>query len=89
MGIVAYKVDFFATAQREIAFSKWMRRERPDITLTQVKFETPAQSGLVAYLDCHPDLDGLFVVWDEPAVLSVREISRRAAAPGDDNRRFG
>ena len=83
VGIVAYKVDFFATAQREIAFSKWMRRERPDITLTQVKFETPAQSGRVVgpYLDGHPDLDGLFVVWDEPAVLSVREVSRRPRRP--------
>ena len=39
--IVAYNVDFFATAQREIAFDKWMRRERPDITLTQLKFEIP------------------------------------------------
>ena len=41
--IVAYNVDFFATAQREIAFGKWMRHERPDITLTQLKFEVPAQ----------------------------------------------
>ena len=83
VGIVAYKIDFFATAQREIAFAKWMRRERPDITLTQVKFETPAQSGLVVgpYLDGHPDLDGLFVVWDEPAVESVHEISRRPQRP--------
>ena len=83
VGIVAYKIDFFATAQREIAFSKWMQRERPDIALTQMKFETPAQSGLVVgpYLDCHPDLDGLFVVWDEPAVESLREISRRPRRP--------
>ena len=83
VGIVAYKVDFFATAQREIAFSKWMGRERPDITLTQMKFATPAQSGLVVgpYLDRHPDLDGLFVVWDEPAVETVREISRRPRRP--------
>lgn len=83
VGVVAYKVDFFATAQREIAFSKWMRRERPDIVLTQVKFETPAKSGLVIgpYLDRHPNLDGLFVVWDEPAVESVREISCRPRRP--------
>lgn len=83
VGIVAYKVDFFATAQREIAFSKWMRRERPDIALTQMKFETPAQSGRVVgpYLDGHPDLDGLFVVWDEPAVEAVHEIARRPRRP--------
>ena len=83
VGIVAYQVDFFATAQREIAFSRWMRRERPDIALTQMKFATPAQSGSVVgpYLDCHPDLDGLFVVWDEPAVESLREIARRPRRP--------
>jgi len=79
VGVVAYRIDFFATAQREIAFSKWMRRERPDIALTQVKFDTPARSGLVVgpYLDRHPNLDGLFVVWDEPAVEVAREISCR------------
>ena len=83
VGIVAYKVDFFATAQREIAFSKWMQRQRPDVALTQMKFETPAQSGLVVgpYLDCHRDLDGLFVVWDEPAVEMMREIARRPLRP--------
>ena len=41
--VVAYNIDFFATAQREIAFDKWMRRERPDITLTQLKFEIPGR----------------------------------------------
>lgn len=83
VGIVAYKVDFFATAQREIAFCKWMRRERPDVALTQMKFETPAQSGLAVgpYLDSHPEISGLFVVWDEPAVVSVHEIARRPRRP--------
>ena len=83
VGIVAYKVDFFATAQREIAFSRWMRRERPDVALTQIKFDTPAQSGLAIgpYLDRHPDISGLFVVWDEPAVVSVHEIARRVRRP--------
>ncbi len=83
VGIVAYKVDFFATAQREIAFCKWMKRERPDVALSQVKFETPAQSGLAvgAYLDGHPEISGLFVVWDEPAVIAVPEIARRLRRP--------
>ena len=83
VGIVAYKVDFFATAQREIAFCKWMQRERPDVALTQIKFETPAQSGLVVgpYLESHPEISGLFVVWDEPAVVSVNEIARRVRRP--------
>ena len=83
VGIVAYKVDFFATAQREIAFCRWMKRERPDVALTQMKFETPTQSGLAvgAYLDRHPGISGLFVVWDEPAVAAVHEIARRLRCP--------
>jgi ribose transport system substrate-binding protein len=81
--IVAYNVDFFATAQREIAFGKWMRRERPDITLTQLKFETPGTAGSAVgpYLDANPDLDGLFVVWDEPAVASLPVFAGRSRLP--------
>lgn len=81
--VVAYNVDFFATAQREIAFGKWMRHERPDITLTQLKFEVPANAGSVVgpYLDANPDLDGVFVVWDEPAVASMPAFSGRSRIP--------
>lgn len=81
--VVAYKIDFFATAQREIAFTKWMRRQRPDVTLSQLKFETPAQAGAVLspYLDRHPDLDGLFVVWDEPAIAALRVVEHRSKRP--------
>jgi ribose transport system substrate-binding protein len=81
--VLAYNVDFFATAQREIAFSKWMRRERPDITLTQLKFEVPGHAGETVgpYLDSHPDLDGLFVVWDEPAAASLPVIQGRSRHP--------
>jgi ribose transport system substrate-binding protein len=81
--VVAYNVDFFATAQREIAFGKWMRKERPDITLTQLKFGVPATAGSAVgcHLDSNPDLDGLFVVWDEPAVASLPAIAGRARLP--------
>ncbi len=81
--IVAYNVDFFATAQREIAFSKWMRHDRPDIVLSQLKFEVPGQAGTIvgAYLESHPDLDGLFVVWDEPAVAALTVVAGRLEPP--------
>jgi ribose transport system substrate-binding protein len=81
--ILAYKIDFFATAQREIAFRKWMQRERPDVRLSQVKFATPASVGAVIepHLDGHADLDGLFVVWDEPAVESLRILKHRERRP--------
>ena len=81
--VIAYNVDFFATAQREIAFNKWMHRERPDVALSHLKFETPDHAGDVIgpLLDQHPDLDGLFVVWDEPAVASLRVLEGRERRP--------
>lgn len=81
--IAAYNVDFFATAQREIAFDKWMREHRPDITLAHVKFERPEQAGeaIGPYLDAHPGLDGLFVVWDEPTVAALPVIKQRGRSP--------
>lgn len=83
VAMLAYHLDFFATAQREIAFSKWMRRERPDIALTQLKFERPEDAGkaLSPFLDQHPLLDGLFVVWDEPAVACLPVMQSRESCP--------
>ena len=84
--IVAYNVDFFATAQREIAFGKWMRRESPDITLTQLKFEMPANAGSAVglYLDANPDsTDCLSSGTNRP--LRRCRLSRPSADPGDDN----
>lgn len=70
VGVLTYDVDFFATNQREIAFTKYMGAERPDLTLHTAGFRTPDLSGETAHalISEHPDLDGLFVVWDEPAV---------------------
>ncbi|MDQ0393322.1 substrate-binding domain-containing protein [Labrys monachus] len=81
--VLAYKLDFFATAQREIAFNRWMRRERPDVALSQLKFERPSEAGAVIapHLDRHPGLDGLFVVWDEPAVESLAVLEGRPRRP--------
>ncbi len=81
--VAAFHIDFFATAQREIAFTRWMRRERPDIRLSQLKFDSPARAGGVIgrHLDRHPDLDGLFIVWDEPAALALSAIADRANPP--------
>jgi ribose transport system substrate-binding protein len=81
--VVAYNGDFFATAQREIAFNRWMHRERPDVALSHLKFETPDHAGDVVgpLLDQHPDLDGLFVVWDEPAVASLHVLEGRGRRP--------
>lgn len=75
--IAAYSVEFFATAQREIGFEKWMRRERPDIRLDHLKFETPARAGeaVALYLAREPNPDGIFIVWDEPAVAALQVLA--------------
>jgi ribose transport system substrate-binding protein len=81
--VIAYNIDFFATAQREIAFNKWMHQERPDVALSHLKFDTPDHAGEVIgpLLDRHPDLDGLFVVWDEPAVASLQMMESHGKKP--------
>ena len=83
--VVAYKIDFFATAQREIAFERWMRRERPDVRLDHLKFAAPTEAGTVlgAYLDCgdRAGPDGLFVVWDEPAAAMLGVLEERPGQP--------
>lgn len=81
--VAAYNVDYFATAQREIAFGKWMRRERPDIHLDPIKFEAPARAGeaVSAYLERGIVPDGFFIVWDEPAVAALPVLATCRPTP--------
>jgi ABC-type multidrug transport system ATPase subunit len=74
VGIIGYGVEFFATDQRENAFKKWMTDNRPDVDLQTTYFSHPAEAGAVAadFLGAHPELDGLFVVWDDPALAAAR-----------------
>jgi ribose transport system substrate-binding protein len=73
VGVVTYKHEFFASAQREIAFCRWMARHRPDLRLHQAQFDVPSEAGaaLAALLGRQPDLGGLFIVWDEPAMACM------------------
>jgi ribose transport system substrate-binding protein len=81
VGIVGFGADFFATNEREIAFRKWMKERRADVSLRHVAFADAAEAGAVAVrflADC-PEVGALFVVWDEPASLvarALREIGR-------------
>lgn len=81
--IAAYNVDYFATAQREIAFCKWMRRERPDIHLDHIKFEAPGRAGeaVSAYLERGSVPNGFFIVWDEPAVAALPVLATCQPTP--------
>ncbi|MDG1117443.1 MAG: substrate-binding domain-containing protein [Flavimaricola sp.] len=81
-GLIGFDADFFATNERELAFARWMEINRPDVQLTTTRFSAVASAGTATekLLDQHPDLQGLFVVWDTPcdevlAVMANRQIT--------------
>lgn len=77
-GLLGYAADFFATNERELAFAKWLRANRPDVRIRQDSFGRvdEATRRTEALLATYPDLAGLFVVWDTPA-LKAAEVLRR------------
>jgi ribose transport system substrate-binding protein len=79
-GIVGFAANFFVTNEREIAFRKWMKEHRPDVALRHVAFSDIDEAGddALRLLAANPDVDGLFVVWDEPAI----EVTQAVAASG-------
>lgn len=80
-GLLSYGIDFFATNEREIAFWKWMENHRPDIAIKQVKFPHVSRARAAAdeLIGAHPHLNGIFVVWDEPAMHAVAALKSRSA----------
>ncbi len=79
VGVLAYGVDFFATNEREIAFAKWVSARRPDVSLRTAKFPTIEHAGDATeqLLDVHPELAGLFVVWEAPALGAIATLKAR------------
>ena len=73
IGLLSYAVDFFATNERELAFRKWMGKHRTDLSIVQTKFHSviDVQNATQALLNSEGSLGGLFVVWDEPAVIAA------------------
>jgi ribose transport system substrate-binding protein len=76
IGIVSFGFNFFVTNEREIGFRKWLSEHRSDATFRRVQFiELGAVGGLAMdFLARYPQLDALFVVWDEPAMHIVRAL---------------
>src|SRR5579863_8174054 len=75
-GILTYNADFFAANEREIAFRKWMGDKRPDVTLVRGRFTAVEDAGAAfsRLYGENPDLDGLFVTWDVPAIHALEAI---------------
>ncbi|EJB06813.1 ABC-type sugar transport system, periplasmic component [Rhizobium leguminosarum bv. trifolii WSM597] len=76
VGVLGYAADFFATNEREIAFVKWMGINRRDLKITIRRFSalSDAASTAEGLLRHIPELDGLFVVWDTPAIAAASAI---------------
>ena len=82
VGIVDFGVDFFTTNERTRQVRAWFEKNRPDVTLKQVDFVDTTKAGDVAanFLTANPDVSGLFVVWDAPAM----QVASALRAQGKD-----
>ena len=76
IGIVDYGIDFFTTNQRTLRVQEWLATNRPDIEVRKTDFIDPSKAGDTAgnFATANPDLDGLFVIWDAPAMQTVSAL---------------
>lgn len=76
VGIVDYGIDFFTTNQRTLRVEQWLEKNRPDIEVRKTDFIDPSDAGDTAanFATANPDLDGLFVIWDAPAMQTVSAL---------------
>ncbi|MCV3206163.1 substrate-binding domain-containing protein [Mesorhizobium sp. YC-39] len=80
VGYIFHDADFYVTNQRDGAFKKTIEQDYPDMKITaEAGMADPARSEDIAQamITQHPDLDGIYVTWAEPA-LSVLSALRAA-----------
>ncbi|WP_373356792.1 substrate-binding domain-containing protein [Pseudoroseicyclus sp. CXY001] len=79
IGLIGYDTEFFPTDQREIAFSAWLDRHRPDVTVDIRRFSAFADVRRLTgeLIDRAPELAGLFVIWDGPCHSALAELRHR------------
>ena len=82
VGLVDFGVDFFTTNERTRQVEKWFGEHRPDVKLKKVAFIDTTKVGDVAanFLTANPDVQGLYVVWDAPAM----QVASALRAQGKD-----
>lgn len=70
VGLIDFGIDFFVTNQRTKGVKDWLKANRPDIKVKTASFTDPSKAGQTAgdFLTANPDVKGLFVVWDAPAL---------------------
>ena len=87
MGVVFHDADFFVTRQRYEAFKTTLQASYPGIEIVEEAgihgpdFAADAQKVAAAMLDRHPDLSGIWAVWDVPA----EGVMAAARAAGRDD----
>jgi ribose transport system substrate-binding protein len=83
VGVVFHQADFFVTRQRHEAFRQTIQDNYPAIEIVDEQgvrgpdFAAEAQERAAAMLARHPDLNGIWAVWDVPAE-GVITAARRA-----------
>jgi ribose transport system substrate-binding protein len=85
IGVVFHEADFFVTKQRYQGFKDTITKTYPDIKIVEEKgiagpdFAGDAQSAANAMLSKHPDLAGIWGVWDVPAegIMAAARASGR------------
>jgi ribose transport system substrate-binding protein len=70
VAMIGYGRDFFSINERELGFRKMLGDARPDIELVRAEFGEVEEAGEVVLSLFHNGAapDGIFVVWDDPAM---------------------
>jgi ribose transport system substrate-binding protein len=85
IGLIHHEADFFVTKQRYDGFKSTIQKDYPDIKIVDDKgiagpdFAGDAQNAANAMLTEHPNLAGIWAVWDVPAegVMAAARASGR------------
>jgi ribose transport system substrate-binding protein len=85
IGLIFHEADFFVTKQRYDGFKKTIQTDYPDMQIVEEQgiagpdFAGDAQGVANAMLSKHPDLAGIWAVWDVPAegVMAAARASGR------------
>ncbi|MBL9062533.1 substrate-binding domain-containing protein [Tabrizicola sp.] len=83
VGVLGFAADFFATNEREIAFTNWMQANRRDVRTHVRRFGSMDEAADLAQrmIEDHPDISGFFVVWDTPAHAVANRLDVAGKAP--------
>jgi ribose transport system substrate-binding protein len=76
VGIVDFGVDFFTTNQRTAQVKEWFSKNRKDVKVKEVLFTDTNNVGSVTanFITANPDVKGLYIVWDSPAMQSIASL---------------